>query len=197
MKLLAHISEAAMVAAFLKAELKSDRFAEELKNTMQKLDVAESLIVEPNLQDDQDNELRARVLGDYRGYRRNREIFANFPDDLTWYEAELGRDEIGNLRYVDYNYWNELTDHTHLVKGAVKNIRQGKIVFDVSNNRFLAVAEKIRQAKYDFGPMILWGEDLHSLLTILEGHLRATAFGLAGDKAPKMVKVIVGLKQGA
>lgn len=118
----------------------------------------------------------------------------NFPDDLKWFKAEISREEIGNLRYVDYSYWIELTDHTHLVKDAVKNIQNGKVVVEVSNDRFLEVAEQIRQGNVDFEPMILWGKDEHSPLIILEGHLRATAFGLADKKAPKMVRAIVGLQ---
>lgn len=193
MKLLAKIPESAMVASFLKAELTSPRFADELRQVVQKHGVAGSIIANPNLQDATENEQRAEILGDYRGYKQNHEIFTDFPNNLSWYRAELDRDEIGGLRYVDYSYWNELTDNTHLVKDAVKNIQQGKIVFDVSNNRFLEVADKIRRGDCDFESMIIWGKDNKSPLTILEGHLRATAFGLAGDKAPSIVEVIVGL----
>lgn len=194
MKLLEKIPEAAMVAAFLKAELTSVRFSDELKKAMNNLGVREEVIDNPNIEDEAENELRAQVLGYYRGYNQNREMFSDLPEDLTWYVAELERKEIGDLKYVDYSYWNELTDHTHLVKDGVKNIQKGKIVFDVPNDRFLAVAEKIRQGEYDFEPMILWGKDERSPLTILEGHLRATAFGLAGLNAPETITVIVGLQ---
>lgn len=186
-----------MVATFLKAEYLSERFSDELKKTMQKLGIDDKIITNPNIKDERENQLRTQVLGDYRGYKQNRAIFTNFPDDLIWYKAELEREEIGNLQYVDYSYWNELTDHTHLVKDAVKNIHKGKIVFEVPNDRFLAVAEKVREGEHNFEPMILWGENEHSPLTILEGHLRATAFGLAGDKAPVAIGVIVGLKHAA
>ncbi|HEV7454378.1 MAG TPA: hypothetical protein VGO07_03905 [Candidatus Saccharimonadales bacterium] len=193
MKLLKEILETAMVAAFLKAELPSARFGDELKKAMNALGVAESIISEPNVENETENELRARVLGSYRGYRQNRQIFQGFPADLSWYEAELAREEIGGLHYVDYSYWNELSDHTHLVKNAVANINKGKIIFNMSNDRFLAVAEDIRHGQHDFEPMIVWGESKAPVLTILEGHLRATAFGLAGENAPATIKVIVGL----
>ncbi|HKR81532.1 MAG TPA: hypothetical protein VJR27_00860 [Candidatus Saccharimonadales bacterium] len=193
MKLLSPIPEAAMVAAFLKAEFTSERFGDELKKVMQKLSVATEVIVTPDIKDEHQNELRAKVLGDYRGYKQNRAIFANFPHNLAWYTAELSREEIGDLRYVDYSYWNELTNNTHMVKDAVKNIQQDKTVFDVRNDRFLAVAEKIRHGEHDFEPMILWDKSKDWPLTILEGHLRATAFGLAGKDAPKSILVIVGL----
>jgi len=195
MKLLAQIPESAMVASFLKAEINSERFSGELKKVMLRLGIAKHVVTDPNLEDEEQNKLRAQLLGDYRGYKQNREIFTNFPDDLTWYKAELERKEIGNLKYVDYSYWNELTDHTHLVKDAVKNIQKGKVVFDVPNDRFLTVAETIKQSDHDFEPMILWGEDERSSLTILEGHLRATAFGLAGMKTPATIQIIVGLRQ--
>ncbi len=128
MELLSQIPESAMVATYLKAELASERFAGELKNAMQRQNTSERVIVEPDLQNDQENELRANILGDYRGYKQNREMFTDFPDNLFWYDSQLSRDEISNLHYVDYSYWNELSDHTHLVKDAVKNIQQGKII---------------------------------------------------------------------
>lgn len=184
-----------MVATFLKAEYSSERFSNDVKQAMSARDVTESIVTNPDLSNEHDNQLRAKLLGDYRGYKRNSKIFKGFPDNLTWYRAEIDREEIGDLQYVDYSYWNELTDGTHLVKKAVKNILQGKIVFDVSNDRFLAVAEKIRNGEHNFEPMVLWGKDEKSPLTILEGHLRATAFGLAGSKAPKTITVIVGLSQ--
>ncbi len=194
MKLLKKIPEAAMVAAFLKAEFSSMRFSDNLKKAMEKLGVAEKVITEPDLQNKAENELRARVLGEYRGYGQNREIFEDVPDNLIWYDAELKREEIGDLHYVDYSYWNELTDHTHQVKDAVANIQKGKIVFNVSHDRFWAVSQLIRQAKHDFEPMIVWGNSKDSTLEIIEGHLRATAFGLAEDEAPETIKVIVGLR---
>lgn len=184
-----------MVAAFLRAEFSSIRFSADLKKAMKKLGVAERIITKPDLKNDAENKQRALVLGAYRGYGQNREMFQNVPVNLTWYEAELEREEIGDLRYVDYSYWNELTDQTHRVKEAVANIQKGKIVFNVSNERFLTVAKIIRQAKDDFEPMILWGNNKDSTLEIIEGHLRATAFGLAGDEAPQTIKVIVGLRQ--
>jgi hypothetical protein len=193
MKLLKRVPEAAMVAAFLRAEFCSPRFSGDLKKTMQSLNVGEAVITYPDITNLRQNELRAQVLGEYRGYQQNRDMFDGVPSDLTWYDAEISRQELGHLRYVDYSYWNELTGDTHLVKDGVKNIQQGKIVFDVPHDRFWAVAGQIVDGEHDFEPIILWGRDSDSPLEILEGHLRATAFGLAGDKAPAVIKVLVGL----
>ena len=182
-----------MVATYLKAEISSARFSADVKEAMRTFGVEESAITHPDLTSGRENALRAKVLGAYRGYGRNREMFEGVPDHLTWYEAELTRAEIGNLRYVDYSYWNELTDNTHMVKDGVKNIRKGKVVFGVSNDRFLTFAEKVRNGEYEVEPMILWGQNIASTPEILEGHLRATAFGLAGEKAPATTHVLIGL----
>jgi len=160
---------------------------------MQSFNAETAVITHPDITDMHENELRAQVLGAYRGYQQDREMFDGIPGDLMWHEAEMTRQEIGNLRYVDYSYWNELTDNTHLVRDGVKNIREGKIVFGVAHDRFWAVTERILQGEHDFEPIILWGRDSGSSLEILEGHLRATAFGLAGDKAPRIIPVLVGL----
>jgi hypothetical protein len=193
MKLLKKIPETAMVASFLRAEFSSPRFGDDLRKTMQSLSVEEAVITHPDITDAHDSELRAQVLGAHRGYRQDREMFDGVPSNLTWHEAEITRQEIGDLRYVDYSYWNELTDHTHLVRDGVRNIQQGRIVFDVPNDRFWGVTERILHGEQDFESIILWGRDCDSPLEILEGHLRATAFGLAGDKAPPAISVLVGL----
>lgn len=192
MNLLHTVPDSAMVAAFLKAELYSERFSADLKQAMQHVGVGEALVVHPDLHDDRQNELRAALLGQHRGYQQGHDMFEGVPERMTWYAAELSRDEIGQARYVDYDYWNELTDHTRLVKEAVRNIQNGKTVFDVSNDRFLAVAEQIKRHGYSFEPMILWATDRDAPLELLEGHLRATAYYLAGEQAPHTIRAIVG-----
>lgn len=194
MKLLEQVPEAAMVAAFLKAEISSPRFAEDVREAIQSFGGDEAQIIHPDITNEHENELRARILGKYRGYRQNREMFIDIPANLTWLEAELSNNEIRDLKYVDYDYWNELTGGSHLVKDGVQNIQKGKIVFDVPNDRFLTLAEEIQKGKHVFEPIIVWGHTIDAPLEILEGHLRATAFALAGNKAPASIKVLVGLE---
>lgn len=189
----AQLHESHMVAAFLKAEYYSERFSDDLNLVLRNHHIEDAqFITDPDCMNERDNALRAQILGDYRGYKQNRKIFKDFPDSLTWYKTELTPKEVGELHYVDYSYWNELTDHTHLVKDAVKNIKKGVVVFDVSNDRFFSVAKDIEEHGYTYEPIILIGHDETTPLTIIEGHLRATAVGLAGGKAPKVIPAIVG-----
>jgi hypothetical protein len=195
MKLLKEIPESAMVAAFLKAEFSSIRFRDKLKAAMKTRGVTEMVITDPNLEDKRENQLRSQVLGDYRGYGQNREVFEGIPADLIWYKAELTGDEVGDLHYIDYNYWNELTNGTHRVSDGVASIDRGNIVFNVSNDRFYTLADEILSGAHVFEAIILWGKSKESVFTILEGNLRATAFGLAGKDGPRIVDVIIGLSQ--
>ncbi len=193
MRLLDRVPESHMVAAFLKAEYSSERFADDLKRAMHTCHIEDAtLITEPHLDDTWENQQRAAILGCYRGYGQNREMFADVPEQMTWYRAELTPDDVARLRYVDYSYWNELTNHTHLVKDAISNIQRGNMVYDVSNDRFWAVAKSIEQHGYTFEPLILTAEDEQAPLTVLEGHLRATGIGLAGQRAPAVIPAIVG-----
>lgn len=61
MKLLCTVPDSVMVAAFLKAELYSERFSDDLKRAMQTLSVGEAIVVHPDLRDDRQNELRAEL----------------------------------------------------------------------------------------------------------------------------------------
>ena len=67
MNLLHTIPEAAMVAAFLKAEIYSERFSDDLKRAMHHVGVDETIVVHPDLGDACQNALRAAVLRQYRG----------------------------------------------------------------------------------------------------------------------------------
>ena len=72
-----------MVAAFLKAEYSSPRFSGDLMKTMRSFGAEEAVVTQPDITDVQENELRARVLGAYRGYRQDREMFDGIPDNLS------------------------------------------------------------------------------------------------------------------
>jgi hypothetical protein len=83
MKLIRKTPEAAMVVAFLRAELDSERFREELSAALHTHGVVKSLILNPDITNSHDNRLRAKVLGEYRGYRQNREMFIDVPDYIN------------------------------------------------------------------------------------------------------------------
>ncbi|KKP69200.1 MAG: hypothetical protein UR66_C0001G0082 [Candidatus Moranbacteria bacterium GW2011_GWE1_35_17] len=196
MNLTGKISENEMIAEFLKAEYSSERFNSRLKSLLDKYSADHKLITEPNLKNKDDNIFRKTLLGEYRGYGRNQELFENFPNDVQWHIALLTPEELKQAKYIAYDYWKELTDGSRLAIDAVKNIQAGKEIFNQSNERFLSVAEAIKNG-VKFPRLIFLASDKDSSVVVLEGHLRLTAFLLEPEFIPKNLEVIVGFSKNA
>ena len=136
------------VLVWLQAELGSARFQSDLRKSLHKYELPTQSITSPNLSDTSENGLRLKVLKDYRDW---------FEDDIysyNWKLVELTADDVKALRYIDYSYWNELSDDTHLVGVAAENVKRGKVVFDVSNDHFFNIAKAI-EARTQFAPIVV------------------------------------------
>jgi hypothetical protein len=177
MKIIKNSSPEEAVLAWLKAELNSDRFSHDLKTAIDGLDQSEVLITEPNLDDVSENEMRWKILKNYRTW-----LDRDF-DDYDWKEVELNKGDVADLDYIDYSYWNELSDNTRKVGRAANNISNHKIVFDVPNDRFYSVAKDAERGK-DFTPIIVVSKRNDNQGEILEGHLRATGYALSEQTKP-------------
>jgi hypothetical protein len=170
------------ILAWLQAELTSKRFQNDLKKSLDRYGLSSQIITDPNLSDKSENSLRLKVLKDYRDW---------FEDDVyayDWKLVELAVEDVKALRYIDYSYWNELSDNTHLVGVAAENVKRDKVVFDVSNTHFFDIAKTIETGA-QFAPIVVLKRE--QSLEIVEGHARATGFLLA-DNATKPLQAIVG-----
>lgn len=192
MRLLTPISEAEMVAVFLKGESSSQRFQKELEQAAEKLGSEWGLIENPNVKDEKENSLRHEIFAEYRGWSKGEQLFENFPTDVSWHRAELTKDEVLKIKYINYSYWNELSNNSRLPTEAAETIRAGKTVFDVSNQNFLTMADALRNGA-KFPELILVASSETSELVVLEGHARLTAYALAPDFIPDPFTVIVGI----
>jgi hypothetical protein len=191
MKQLKPITEDEMIAVFLSGELASERFGGDIHTQLKQTGKPVSIIAQPDITNQAHNAFRRQVLSATRGYEQRDGTFTGFPRDITWCRAELSKEELAAVKYIDYSYWVEITNGTRLPKDAVATIRAGKEIFNVSNERFLTAAEAVRQGT-KFPTMILAGENGHSFVA-LEGHLRLTAYALAWDAVPDRLEVIIGL----
>lgn len=189
MKRLRSSSEAEMVGAFLKAEYLSERFSERVKEAMTKWSVGPGIILKPDYENAEENGLRKCLLGEHRGYGQSRDMFAHFPSEIEWSLCSFDTEDLPHIRYIEYSYWNELSEGTHLPVMAVDHIRKGITVFDVPNDGFLRAEEHIRRGG-SFANMIFLTADFQSFV-ILEGHQRMTAYALAPDFF-RQIEVFVG-----
>ncbi len=191
MHLLRAITEDEMVSVFLKTEINSVRFEQEILALLHRDKRDRSVIDMPALNDIQENTYRLQLLGDFRGYRRNAGMFIGFPDHVEWHRASLTPDELMQVRYIDYSYWNELSDGTRLPMVAAQTIRAGRVIYGQSTQGYLRLAEELCRGG-QFPELILTAVSLSAPLVVMEGHVRLTTYALSFDCLPMTVEVIVG-----
>lgn len=192
MEILQPISEDTVVTAFLEAELGNSRHPDQaarIQDILPTLPPLEELLFKP-----EHAELRGTVLSTSRGWGKGIHLFYKFPERVNWYEASLAWEDMDDVQYILYSYWNELSDNTRKPMIAAKSIQQGKEVFGQSNEPFEKIAAIARQDAY-FPPVIVAKDPDYSELTIVEGHQRMTGFALAGC-IPKEQKIYLGIGKG-
>ena len=175
MEIIRDSTENEMILCFLAGELNSHRFSAELSENMKKLGISEDTIRSGDLLSEEQNSLRRKLLGEFRGYPDN-EIFENYPKDITWKYVRFSESDIGSLYYVDYSYWNELSRGTSRPADAVLTIKSGTEIFGQPNDNFLRGAEYLKTGKF---PPIIVLTCGNGKYLILEGHCRATSYALS------------------
>ena len=178
MKLIRKTNEAEMILEFLKGELNSKRFNEDLNNAINELGLDSSIILNGNIEDEQENNDRLKIMKKFRGYP-DEELFERFPNIEEWKFLELNESDIDNIYYIDYDYWNELSNGTSKPVEAAKDIKSGKEIYEVSNQPFLDGVEYNKTNK--FPPVILITCNNEKYL-IIEGHSRMTVYGFNSNK---------------
>lgn len=186
MKILKKISENEMIAEFLKGEIKSKRFGKDITGALEKEKKSKNIIIGPNLNNKRENTFRKKLL-----FKVRKEFFEGFPADIRWYEAIIQKQELKKVKYIDFSYWNKLSDETRLPIRAAKNVKAGIKIFDVSNKGFFEIQSEIKKGK-KMPLMIFIAQNKKSQIVILEGHARLTAYFLNEKYIPKEMKIIIG-----
>ncbi len=181
MEIIRKSSENEMILTFLQGELCSKRFGTKLLSVLEELNYNTSIIEHGDLFDCEETAARKQILGKFRGYP-NEDMFENFPDIERWDFVQFEGKDLEHIYYIDYSYWNELSNHTSKPCEAAKNIREGREIFNVPNTSFLNGAEAIEHTT--FPPVILITCNNEDFL-IIEGHSRMTVYGLKPEKFPE------------
>jgi len=187
-------SEAEMVALFLRTELPSARFGDELRALLERAGLRERVVTETDLGDDAENRVRLRLLTEQRGYGTRTEVFEDFPNDVLWEWMAVTAAELARVRYIDDDYWLELSGGTRLAVDGARRIRAGVTPYGVSQDRVLGMAEAVAGGAW-FPALILVTTGVGGDLVVLEGHARLTAYMLARDQVPPELEVLVGSSQ--
>lgn len=191
MEYICESSENEMLALFLQTEVKSERYRDKIFQILTELEADESIVLAPDMSIEEDNTVRKKIMSRFRGYGEDKELFEGFPKKVRWVWVHLSKSDLENVKYINYDYWVELSGGTRLAKNAAQNIRNGVKIFDVEIDGFI---EGARQASAGsvFPPMILVSDTEKSNIIVLEGHFRLTVYMLAPDAVPDKLKVMVG-----
>src|SRR5437764_12076813 len=127
-------SEAEMVALFLRTELPAAGFRDTLHALRGRAGLTASLVTGPNLADPAENQAREQLLTAHRGYGTRIGLFEGFPHDVRWEWMAITPAELATVRYIDYDYWVELSGGTRLAVDAAPRIRAGVAPFGVSSD---------------------------------------------------------------
>jgi hypothetical protein len=191
-KILSPVSEDAVIAEFLLAEIDSPRFRDGIIAALGSH--AESVITNPDVDREDENQIRREILGLTRGYGCNQDLFERFPDDVQWYRVVMSKPELSRVEYIHYSYWNELSNGTRLPSRASKMIRDDTEIFGVSNQGFLDIFNAIRNGK-TFPRLLLVSCNEHARVVVLEGHARITAYFIDDDWVPDELEVLIGYSE--
>jgi len=185
------ISEDEMIAVFLRTELASSRLTPTIHDLLARNGRDRQIISDPDLANATDNAYRRSVFSTYRGFQRDTELFRGFPTAVRWYRAVASTADLREVRYINDDYWVELSGGSRLPADAATRIRQGMAVFGVSNAGFWQLASAIKMGT-TFPELILVGVREGAPLILLEGHARLTAYSLQPHSLPATLPVIVG-----
>jgi hypothetical protein len=175
-------TEQDVVLAFLQAEIDSDAHGPRILDLLKQNSCArENLIDNADLNDARANNIRAHILGQYRGYGRDMALFEGFPSDTNWCRVLLG--DVAQLKYVGHQqFWFDLTGGTRLVRDGVRNYQMSEISTKVDQ-----LVDKVSNGS-SFPDLVLV-EDTKKSFVIIEGNHRATAFAI---KRPEKVFALIG-----
>jgi hypothetical protein len=189
-RILRPASEAEVVAAFLRAEIESARWGDQLRDILRKDGVDESVLSHPDVEDAAANAYRAQVLDRHRGWLQRIGLFDGLPRDLEWTLVALTPEEVLAMRYIAWDWWLEISDGTRDPSVAADRIRCGLVPgADLDQDR--ALAERLRSPTPPPELIAIARPDLAKLV-VLEGHVRLTAYALFPELLPAELDVFVG-----
>lgn len=175
MKIIRKSSEDEMLLEYLKSEINSKRFSERLENTLIELNISKDIIINGNLENEDENKKRKLIMEKFRGYPTE-DIFERFPKEIKWSYVEFEDGDIDKIFYLNWEYWNEISNYTSKPTEAAKNIYNGTEIFDVSNEPYFNGLKYLENSN-KFNPIVALtcnGEKF----VLIEGHSRMTVYGM-------------------
>lgn len=183
MKKLRRVTEAEIIAEFLKNEF----YGEEFHQVREQF---EHLVLGAQITDEIGNALRRALL-----FRRRGHMWRELPSDTQWWQVQIEAADLERVRVFPRAQWRRVADDGLLLKDIVGRIKSGP--FHGRTREFVA---KIQAFSYrlrdyqDHSAVLLIGIDDENPVTVIEGNHRLTAALLASPKVlQERFRVFCGL----
>jgi hypothetical protein len=173
-------AESEGVLAFLRGELDSERFGNDVKRALVDAGGLE-LLRSPDLDSEEENRARGRAPCAGRGWRST-ELFEVFPEKVEWYHGVLQPDALGRVRFIDYSYWIELSGGSRRPAHVLPTLRAGRLpgwVTELGTSWYFEFAAELATVQVVDDLIAMAPPDLAKLV-LLEGHSRLTAIFVGG-----------------
>jgi hypothetical protein len=190
MRLLGSVSDDVVISAFLRAEIDSDRFEEKLGRMLTRDGRDASVLRDPDLADDAENHYRRQLLDEHRAYERREEMFGGFPRRIDWHRAALGREELLDILFIDWDWWLKLSGGTRSPRDAASRICAGEIP-GVTAAEHESAARAL--AAGSAPKLIAVTTQAHRPVVLVEGHVRLTSYALFPDYVPPTTEILLGI----
>jgi hypothetical protein len=191
------VAEPEVVLAFLRGEIDSERFGDEVRRAVAEAGGLE-LVRHPDLASAEENRARERALGAARGWRGSG-MFEGFPEQVDWYHGVVPPGVLARVRYIDYSYWNELSGGTRRPADVPAVLRSGRLpgwVRELGTDWCEQFAARFDTAETVDGLIVLATPDLGRLV-VVEGHARLTAIFVGGHERRLTVRAYLGVAAAA
>jgi hypothetical protein len=183
MKRLRHVTEAEVIAEFLKNEFYQEEFHHDR-------DQFEQLVLGADVTDERANALRRALL-----FRRRGHLWRELPVDTAWWEVQIEAEDLERVRVFPRAQWRKVANGSFLLRDIVRQIRNTP--FRGRTRDFIA---KVQAFSYrlrttaDDSAVLLIGMDDRQPVTVLEGNHRLAAALLASPEVmQKRFRVFCGL----
>lgn len=177
-----------MIAEFLKAELHSSRFRAGSLKALQMCGFDETLIEQPDWNNPEQNQKRAKVLGLCRGWP-NENLFTNFPSDVKWFKDNVTLDELKKSYRLKSS--QQMNTEERSLHATADKVMVNKLVKNVNNDLIQQIRKKIQDGN-TLPPIILVAQTRFGKKVVLEGHSRSIAY-CTFQNTELTVPVIIGI----
>ena len=179
-------SEDEVVAAFLQAEIDSERHAQRILRELHANGRPKSIVDSPDLEDPEANAYRRSILGRVRGWGRGEGLFQGFPERVDWALVALTPEELAVVHYIAWDWWLARSGGSRLATEYARRIRAGAFPGDPESGlRYHEpIARRLREGPPLPKLIAVRDATRPDFLVLVEGHVRLTAFFLFPEMLP-------------